>query len=822
MKIPADDRRALRCIVRQAPGSPTRPGTRSALSLAVAATLSGAATLHGAPAVAASDLLGEVVVTARKREENLQDVPQSVDVFTSKDLQNLSITQFEDYATRSPSISFISVGPGTQSFFMRGVSDGSNYNVQNNSTTGFFLDDLAMSYYGTIPDLHMYDIERIEVLNGPQGTLFGAGSMSGAVRVITNKPNPNAFSAGVDADGGHIDGGSNNYSYEGFVNIPLVDGRTAVRLSAYKVRQGGFINNLLQTRQWVNGTVSTNAQWAGNNYNVQDVEGGRIALSQRLPADWELTLTGSYQQQKHTGAWDQDPSKWGDRNVARFAPEFGTNHMRALDLHLEGDVGIANLVYAAGYWALPTRAVVEYSEYAQYVNLPPKPLGSGVTATYVQSFACQTDPIYGTGFSGCNPPNMWTDYRINSERWSHELRLESKPGGRVHWIAGAYWEKTRQLYSDFWRYPGIQSGAPGGPPAGLAAQYYLNYYGNPTTALPEEWYSYKARGDRLQVAEFGDITFDLNDRWSVEAGVEHYHSDFGTSSDWAGYFYNAKVPTPLQTATSQKTNARVGVNYKAAEHVLLYASFAQGFRDGGFNGALVQKCYDAGVPHEYTPDTLNSFELGWKSEHRDGHLRWNGAVYYMPWKDYQTSIYDLDICTSTFNANIGDARVYGAESNVEFVPVEGLTLSASGSYNDSRITSNKFLSTTYVVVPGERLPYVPYLSFSASARYEWAVGESIRTYLQFDVAHKGDMWNDLRATNPHGFGRVLQPSYDLGNLRFGLSPSDARWQVEAYVSNLWNTRATIFVNTGNYDQRRTTNEPRVLGLRLKYRVGKTT
>jgi iron complex outermembrane recepter protein len=821
MKALAQRPRAVPTAVRQAQAG---PGSRSALGLAVAAALSGAATLHATPAIAASDLLGEVVVTARKREENLQDVPQSVDVFTSQDLKNLSITQFEDYATRAPSISFISVGPGTQSFFMRGVSDGSNYNSQNTSTTGFFLDDLAMSYYGTIPDLHMYDVERIEVLNGPQGTLFGAGSMSGAVRVITAKPNPNAFSAGVDADGGRVDGGGNNYSYEGFVNIPLVDGNTALRLSAYKVHQGGFINNLLQTRQWVNGTVSTNAQWAGNNYNVQDVEGGRIALSQRLPADWELTLTGSYQQQKHTGAWDQDPSKWGDRNVARFAPEFGTNHMRALDLHLEGDVGIANLVYAAGYWALPTRAVVEYSEYAQYVNT------TKATAGYIQSFACQTDPVTpgstNTTFGGCNVPTMWTDYRINSERWSHELRLESKPGGRVHWIGGVYWEKTRQLYSDFWRYPGIQSGAPGGAPAGQAAQYwissYYNLYHTLATPLPEEWYSYKSRGDRLQVAEFGDIAVELGDRWTVEAGVEHYHSDFGVSSDWAGYFWNAKAPVPLQSATSKKTNMKAGVNYKAAEHVLYYFSFAQGFRDGGFNSGINNSCLSAGVPTSYTPDTLNSFELGWKSEHRDGHLRWNGAIYYMPWKNYQTSVYDLDICLTTFNANIGDARVYGAESNVEFVPVEGLTLSASGSYNDSRITSNKFLSTTFVVEPGERLPYVPYLSFSASARYEWAADESLKTFLQFDMAHKGDMWNDLRATNPKGFGRVLQPAYDIGNLRFGLHPIDAHWQVEAYVSNLWNTRAVVFINTGNYDTRQTTNEPRVLGLRLSYRLGKTT
>ena len=159
-------------------------------------------------------------MTARKREENLQDVPLSIDVFTKKDMQNLGITGFDDYAQKVPSISFISEGPGSQFFIMRGVSDGSNPNYANTSATGFFVDDMSHEQAGTQPDLHLYDIERIEVLNGPQGTTFGASSMAGAIRYITNKPDVNAFSAGIDFSGGHIDGGQNNWTYEGFFNLP--------------------------------------------------------------------------------------------------------------------------------------------------------------------------------------------------------------------------------------------------------------------------------------------------------------------------------------------------------------------------------------------------------------------------------------------------------------------------------------------------------------------------------------------------------------------------------------------------------------------------
>ena len=197
-------------------------GPGSKIGLAVAAALAGLA-MPRAPSLAAeadnssTGGLAEVVVTARKREENLQDVPLSVDVFTKKDMQNLAIEGFDDYAEKVPSISFISEGPGTQFFVMRGVSDGSNPNYSNTSATGFFIDDMSLSWQGVQPDLHLYDIERIEVLNGPQGTTFGASSMSGAIRYVTNKPDVNAFSGGVDFDGGQIQGGQD---LRGFFQCP--------------------------------------------------------------------------------------------------------------------------------------------------------------------------------------------------------------------------------------------------------------------------------------------------------------------------------------------------------------------------------------------------------------------------------------------------------------------------------------------------------------------------------------------------------------------------------------------------------------------------
>ena len=513
--------------------------TRSKVSLAVTTALYGAVTMYGVPAAAAvgaaSDTLEEITVTARKRAENLQDVPQSIDVFTSQDLRNLSISRFEDYATRTPSVSFISTGPGTQQFFMRGVSDGSNPNVTNTSSTGFFVDDMSMSFYGSIPDLHQYDIERIEILNGPQGTLFGAGSMSGAIRIITNKPDPNAFSAGVDVDGGQIDGGGINRTYEAFVNLPIVEGKTAVRLSAFAKHDGGFIDNLLTTRHWVNGVVSNNAQWARKNYNTQNVDGGRAAVKQVFNDDWSLLLTYSYQSSRHTGAWDQDADRYGDRRVSRFGPENGDNYVKTLDLHLEGDAGIGDLVFASTYWSQPYKTNLEYSEYVQYSTIQP------YTAANLQSFSCRTGPTVQGGtdaFSGCNVPSENYIYDSQTQRWSNELRLQSKAGGRIHWLAGLYWEKTREEYSNFYEMPGIQ---PNGEAYQSAISYYNSYYAPAhASPLPDEWYSYKSRFDYLETTEFADLTFDLSDGWSVEVGVQHFQSNFSGSSDWAGYFWDPR------------------------------------------------------------------------------------------------------------------------------------------------------------------------------------------------------------------------------------------------------------------------------------------
>jgi len=202
-------------------------------------------------------------------------------------------------------------------------------------------------------------------------------------------------------------------------------------------------------------------------------------------------------------------------------------------------------------------------------------------------------------------------------------------------------------------------------------------------------------------------------------------------------------------------------------------------------------------------------------------LVWDGAFYYMPWKNFQTLLFDPDICSSSsFNANIGDARIYGMESNVKYQATAFLSLEFSGSYNDSHIITNAFENASFQVTPGERLPYVPYLDFSGNARYERPLKDSLKGYVQYDIARKGDMWNSLQTNGSNGLPRVLQPGYSVMNLRLGLNEAESHWMTEFYITNLANKNAVIYTNEGNYDLRYTRNEPRVFGVRLSYRWGK--
>ena len=269
------------------------------------------------------------------------------------------------------------------------------------------------------------------MLNGPQGTTFGAGAMAGAIRYITNKPDLHAFSAGIDFDGGQIQAAQQNWTYEGFLNLPLIDGVLGLRVSAFSDSNGGFINNQLTTRTWVNGAVSNNAQWAGNDYNRENVEGGRVALKAQSQRGLERAAHLRLPAPAHATARGTRIRRSPPRTVERFGPESHLFETKIVDFHVDGDVGIGDLVFASTYWS-PT-APVERVLAVRYRTSTAAPTTSvtGYPGTQ-EGFTCLNDPYYGGArlSTGCKAPTQFYEYHINPQRWSNELRLVVQ-GGRT-------------------------------------------------------------------------------------------------------------------------------------------------------------------------------------------------------------------------------------------------------------------------------------------------------------------------------------------------------------------------------------------------------
>ena len=771
------------------------PFEKTALTAAIAVATQ---VMVSAPALAeeTATTIEEVIVTARKRSDNLQDVPLSVQAFTEDRIEELGIRRFEDFAVLSPSIAFISHLPGSQMMFVRGIADGSNPNRTTAATATMYLDEHPLTYSGGVADLHNYDIERIEVLNGPQGTYYGASATSGTVRIITNKPDPEAFSAGADLTAGTITDGEGVRTLEGFVNVPLGD-RTAVRLVGWYDAADGFIDNVPTTRTFRNGTTVSNDRWAEDDYNEEETLGFRATLRSDLGERWRGTVAAIHQKTEFEGAWDHEPGRVGNLEVARFGPEYGEQQYDQVGWTLEGNLGIGDIVYAGAYFERDREVILDYSDYVGYASF----------GGWIQQFAC--DDYYWYGNVGCNDPTMHYDLHLDASRWSHEVRLSSAGEGPLHWIAGAYYEKNETDDNHaYWWMPGVRhDGGPG--------EYYTLVNGG--SPFPDEWWSVEWASEWEQQAVFGELTYDFSDRLSATVGARAFDSKFDSYTAWAGYFFNARVPGGQDGSTSDAIY-KFSLTYRAHEDLLTYFTYAEGFRPGGGNA---EGQNNPSVPEIYDPDVLQSYEVGWKATLGDGRATFNGAVYYMDWQDFQTSIYDLLISQLGFRHNAGNAQVTGVETELHWALTPNLSVQAAATFNDAALGQD-FNSTVDPSVvwaeEGRELPYVPRWKYAVNGRYEWEQGGSVTGYAQLTYSFTDESWN-LLITEPFQAEAIprRQAAYDLLDLRVGWTFGGGRHGIELFGTNLLDEQAEIFINTGLYDERVTTNRPRTLGIRLQTR-----
>ncbi|MEH6549864.1 MAG: TonB-dependent receptor [Pseudomonadales bacterium] len=762
-------------------------------AIALSALVGGSVALL--PAQAGAQMLEEVVVTATKREVSMQDVPMSIQAFDSTALEQLGITEFDDYTLLLPSVSYQTTGPGNNTIYMRGASDGGSGDASGaQPSVAMYLDEQPVTAIGRNLDIHLYDIQRVEALAGPQGTLFGANSQAGTLRIITNKPNYEEMEGGIDLGAAATEDGDPSYSVEGFINVPLGES-AAVRIVAWDKKDGGYIDNIAGTRtylQFPGGFVTEdNDHLVKENFNEKETSGLRAALQGDLGENWTGTLTYLAQKQETEGVWFHDPNnpngEVGDLEVQRFNPDNSNDEFQQFAAIIEGDLGFADLIYAGSYMDRDVQYANDYSQYMDYY-----------TTTWGGYYACDYYNSPEGIDEDCTSLNMYYEDDNNYKRNTHELRLQSTTDSAFQYVVGAYYETSSHRYVQKWHQPGMAHGSE------------FESHGE-----PDLWYLTDQLREDDQKAIFGELSYSFTDSLTALIGLRKFWNEnsvegrtgYGIDSFLGSY---PIVDDKFETDQSD-TIIKANLTWNVTDDAMLYVTYSEGYRPGGIN----RSANDI-VPRLYKPDFLENYEFGWKTTWMDNRLRWNGAIYRMDWADMQFSKFDASYgLPVTVTINITEAEITGLESDLTMMITDNWSLSLSGAWTDS-VTASELEIGTNNSPSGTRLPYVPEFKGNLSTRYEFDMGE-LNPYVQFTYAHVGETYNDIfvyTKGSPNDDQRTTNASYDIVNLSGGIQ--NEKWGVDLYVRNLTDERAEI--NSGGYDENGIfTNRPRTLGVNVKFR-----
>jgi len=813
----------------------------------------------------------EIIITATKREENLQNVPISVQAIGTRRLDQLNIANFEDYTKQLPSVTFLTSQPGATTVYMRGISAAGSGAEGNHSgplpQVGFYLDEQPITTIGGTLDVHIYDIARIESLSGPQGTLYGASSEAGTIRIITNKPELGVTAGRIDAEGNLISHGGAGGKLEGMINLPIAP-RIAFRGVAFYQHDAGYIDNIFGTRTYygfdpdVPDITVTNAGLEKKNFNDQDVYGGRAALKIDLDDNWTATPTFMYQKTKANGVFYYDP-QLGDLKIDRFRQEPSRDRFWQAALTVQGKIHNFDVTYAGAYMDRPTYGISDYTDYAD---------------AYDRLYADYYDGIYGRGLAYFNyldangnrtiSPQQYIIGTNHFRKLSQELRIATPADKPFRVIAGAFYQRQTNFIHQDYRVDG------------LAPELSVN--GFPGTL----WLTQQKRVDR-DYALFGEASWDIVPKVTLTGGGRLFRYDnsligfFGFGRNPA-FFQGADDNPPPNPANSSRTGVaacytasgdtlrnsqlngtdltllpavvpgspctnladfidgklvpkrakghgfthRVNAQWKPQENLMFYATWSRGFRPGGINRR-------ADVP-PYDPDYLTNYEIGWKTSF--GPLRWNGAIYHEVWKKFQFAFLGANSFTEIHNGK--DARVNGIETDVSYVH-GGLTLNASAAYTDAKTKGNictDGLDTDpncagpddFIAAPsGTRLPVTPKFKGAATARYSWPAWANVKAHVQGGISYQSSAPSSIRTLIALvGTGELVNPNEFQGKIRSAalvdlFAGLDwPKYSVEVFGTNIFDKRNDLsrFTACGSCTRALVVpGRPRTIGVRMGYK-----
>ncbi len=773
------------------------------------------------PALAQEPVLEEIIVTAQKRTENLQDVPVSVQVLGNQQIEDLNLNGFEDFVLFLPTVSFIHDRPGISQVYMRGIASGGDGNHSASMpSVGVYLDEQPITTINHLLDMHIYDVARIESLAGPQGTFFGASSQAGTLRIITNKPEIGEFEAGVDLGANSVKKGDIGYTLEGFVNVPVSE-RAAIRLVGWHKETAGFVDNVPGTIVFPGpeGFSSDNAELVEKDFNTTKISGMRAMLKVDLNDNWTVSPGLIYQKQDSQGVWQHDPEDLGDLKIQRHWPDTYEDDWYQASLTLDGEIGDLNLVYAGTYLHRNAERSEDYIGYAQYLqNYYFSVYQNNSTGCYHHS----SNSDYTT--YECTDPNQFISRDEYFKRTSHELRLQSSAEGRLRWTAGLFYQRQEHDFDLRWNVPGMDP---------LGSTYFWPV--SPPSLVPNDlviWQTDQNRVDRDK-ALFGEVEYDVTDSLTVVGGYRRFsfknslvgyngHANRGCIVDGEIQAPCAEKATNIDDVSKGKGNTyKFSVNYRLDDDRMVYFTYSEGFRAGGVNRARSAGQF---LP-KYDPDFVDNYEVGWKTMWMDGRLRFNGAAYLMDWDDFQLSYHDLDVSILTIIQNVGSARTTGTEMDLVFAATDKLTLTFAGSYNKAKLQESFWTSLedemageTPTAAKGAQMPFVPKLQLTATGRLNVSYG-SRPGHVQAALTHTADSWSRLDDS-----ARQVQQAYTILNLSTGVQGDT--WSLDLFVDNVTDERAVITLYhedfadpLGNlfWDTMATTNRPRTIGLRYGFR-----
>lgn len=762
------------------------------------------------------DITEEIIVTAQKRATSLQDVPFSVAAVTSEDIEQSGATNIVELARNVPGLYIADLGPGQSQVAIRGISAGQVVRDQAGvkESVGIYLDESPISVALFTPDLDLYDLDRIEVLRGPQGTLFGAGSSSGTVRYITAQPDIGDLGGSVDLTLNGVTDGEMGGSLKGSINLPIGE-NAAMRAVGYYSELPGYIDSYYpnaSTREDVNSGSRT---------------GGRLAFRFEPSENFTITPRIVYQKLETDGypridAYNilgnvytttepqVDP---GERGQVTQLREGLTDEFTMGDLKLDFDFGDVGMTSVTSYIDRSVEVVRDASQLTGSVTID---LGGTAAQARLDS------PLIDS-----------TDLAV----FSQEIRFGSSGEGPFQWLVGAFYQQVDRDYGQNLPTPGYDA----------LSQALIGADSSDFGSPPDTPFFSDLTYDFKQFALFGEATYRFSPEWALTGGLRYYDFEEDRTLTFAGLFADQGYTDEPGSVSSDGVSPRVILAFSPSENVQLTAQYARGFRLGGINDPLnVTLCSPADLVtydgHEnWDDEEVDNYELGMKSRFSEGRVTLNGAVFMSKIDGLQV-IADAGSCSSRIILN-AQAESKGAEMELFVRPSTHWDLGLSATYVKAEITESQLASGAPIagIRDGNRLPTSPELQAAASASYNWSMTQSLTSYVRLTLQHVGSSFTQLAdqepnfglisnaAGRPAGSARLINlggipantniafdaelPSYEIGNLRWGIG-SDT-WEAALFVNNLWDERAFLSVDRERGRSARVgylTNPPRTYGV----------